>query len=335
MKIQLRFILLIIALAVLFSAFIDKPRKPRTAGVVFYNVENLFDTLDNTSKNDNEFLPTGEKNWNTERYNTKLERIAEVLKGISEELPAVVGFAEVENRNVLEDLALEEILAPAKYKVIHFESPDRRGIDVGLFYSKKKFKIFNAKRVPVPTGLKNSFTRDILLVHGRLKRGPEIYFIVNHWPSRYGGQEKSEPKRISASRILAQKIDSLLLLNPEAHIIAMGDFNDYPDNKSISEVLLHDRSTNLTNLMDRTKSQYPGSYHYRGKWGYLDQFIVTTSLVDSALPDIHPNTTMSFSTPKMIYTKRNGKNIPNRTYGGSKYYGGYSDHLPIYTELVY
>ncbi len=303
--------------------------------MVFYNVENLFDTLDNTSKNDNEFLPTSEKNWDTEKYNTKLNRIAEVLMSTSDELPAIIGFAEIENRKVLEDLSSEKSLSSAKYRIVHFESPDRRGIDVGLFYSKKKVKILDSKRIPVSIGVSKSSTRDILLVHGRLKRGPEIYFLVNHWPSRYGGQEKSEPKRIAVSQILAKHIDSLLFIDPEAHIITMGDFNDYPNNKSISETLLGERSTKLTNLMNSARSPYPGSYYYRGNWGYLDQFIVSKTLVDSVLPDVRSGSTRAFSTPEMMYTKRNGENIPSRTYGGSKYYGGYSDHLPIYTELVY
>jgi len=328
-------IFMILTLVFIFLSFGSNPLKVKTAGIVFYNVENLFDTVDDPSKNDNEFLPSSEKKWNAEKYTDKITKIAKVLSSTPNDLPVLIGFAEIENRRVLEDLASEKELAPAKYKVVHFDSPDKRGIDVGILYSKKKIKLLETKKVSAFTGVKKRPTRDILLVKCRLKRGPDIYFFINHWPSRYGGREKSEPKRIAVAEILANQVDSLLFLNPKAHIIAMGDFNDYPEDKSINEVLIGERKAKLRNIMENAESDYPGSYHYKGKWGYLDQFIVTTTLTDSILPDLLPGSTKAFSLPEMLYQKRNGDKIPNRTYGGSKYYGGYSDHLPIYTQIVY
>jgi predicted extracellular nuclease len=327
------FLLIPITLFILGS--IESPKKERTAGIVFYNVENLFDTLNNGSTNDNEFLPSAEKNWNSERYFRKLNMLGEVLSSTSQDLPVFIGLAEVENRKVIEDLASVKSLSKGKYQIIHFDSPDDRGIDVCLLYAKKKVKNAEAKRIAVKTGEKNTPSRDILLVRCELKKGPEIFFFVNHWPSRYGGQEETEPKRLRASEILGGQIDSILNLHPSAHIISMGDFNDYPENISISDLLVGQRRNNLTNLMTEATSEYQGSYAYKGEWGYLDQFIVSKNLRDSIIPDIKSYSTRSFATEEMIHTTRSGKKVPNRTYGGPNYYGGYSDHLPIYTELVY
>ena len=265
MKSAANIFLSIFSFALFFSGGSSHPKKQRAVGIAFYNVENLFDTLDDKSINDNEFLPNGEKKWNTEKYNAKLSRIADALNSISHELPAFVGFAEVENHKVLEDLATVKLLNRAKYKIVHFDSPDTRGIDVGFFYSKKKVKSVNALSIPVNTGAENRPTRDILLVECALKKGPQVYFFINHWPSRYGGQEKTEPKRISASHTLARHVDSLFSIDPKAIIIAMGDFNDYPENHSIQDILIGQRNSKLINLMETAISEYPGSYSYKNE----------------------------------------------------------------------
>jgi predicted extracellular nuclease len=329
------FAILLIPIALFFLGSIESPKKQRTAGIVFYNVENLFDTLDNQSTNDNEFLPSAEKNWNSERYFKKLSMLGDVLSSTSRDLPVFIGLAEVENRKVIDDLVSTKKLTKAKYQIVHFDSPDDRGIDVCFLYAKKKVKTAEAKRIAVKTGENNTPSRDILLVRCELKRGPEIFFFVNHWPSRYGGQEETEPKRLRASQILGAQIDSILDLNPSAHIISMGDYNDYPDNKSLSDLLVGRRLDKLSNLMMEANSEYRGSYAYKGEWGYLDQFIVSKTLIDSIVPDINSSSTRSFAKEEMIHTTRSGRKVPNRTYGGPNYYGGYSDHLPIYTELVY
>jgi len=330
-----RNVFLLLSVGILLAGSFRPPKKQRTAGIVFYNVENLFDTLDNKLTNDDEFLPAGNKTWNTQRYFAKLERIADVLNSSAEELPYFVGFAEIENRSALEDLASVKQLSSAKYQIVHFNSPDERGIDVGFFYSKKKVKNVQAKSVHVNTGAENRPTRDILLVKCRLKRGPDVYFFVNHWPSRYGGQKKTEPKRIAAAKALRNQIDSLFLLDANSHIIIMGDFNDYPHNKSIDSILISMRNSRLLNLMPMAKSEYSGSYSYKGEWGYLDQFIVSKSLADTLLPEIKSGSIKAFSKPEMIHTTRSGNKVPNRTYGGTNYYSGFSDHLPIYMEIEY
>lgn len=311
------------------------PKNHQKVGIVFYNVENLFDTLDNHSTHDDEFLPMGEKGWNSVRYKEKLEKISEALAASSPDLPSFVGFAEIENSSVLKDLISEKLLKKAKYEFVHYESPDERGIDVGFLYSKKKVKSIVSKQIKVPMKPEDRPTRDILLVKCELKKGPEIYFFINHWPSRYGGQKESEYKRMAASKKLGYNIDSLYNINPQAYIVCMGDFNDHPDNVSVSDTLIGNRNSRLFNLMLSASSQFPGSYSYKGKWNYLDQFIVSSSLVDTIVPYIQPNSTKSYCTDKMIYTTRKGDKVPNRTYGGTNYYGGYSDHLPIYTEIVY
>lgn len=308
----------------------------RNAVIAFYNVENLFDTIDDPLKKDDEFLPGTEKNWSSERYTDKLDRISEVLAGInSESLPSIVGLCEVENIGVLEDLVKHPRLAKAKYVPILIEGKDQRGIDVAMLVAKKAFKVISTSSYHVDLGEENRPTRDILHVRGKVKKGPTLNIFINHWPSRYGGAEKSEPKRLAAAEVLKAKTDSIASLYPDEGIICMGDFNDYPENKSLSEVLVSDGST-LTNLMDGLKDSKRGSYNYRGNWGFLDQIIVSNNLLNSELPLIVKSSTAPFYTDSMLYVHPEyGDTKPSRTYGGSNYYGGYSDHLPVYTVLAY
>jgi predicted extracellular nuclease len=210
------------------------PKPKHTAIIGFYNVENLFDTLDDPLKEDEEFTPGTEKDWNAERYQTKLDRIAEVFSALGgDEFPAVMGLSEVENLAVLQDLCAHEALKKAKYEPILVEGPDQRGIDVGFVYSRKKFKAEAFSSHGINTGEGERPTRDILYVKGKLKRGPVLHILVNHWPSRYGGAEETEPKRISAAEVLRALVDSISRVAPDEGIICLGDFNDYPNNRSI------------------------------------------------------------------------------------------------------
>lgn len=309
-----------------------------SATLMFYNVENLFDTLDDPIKRDEDFLPTSEKAWNTEKYLTKLERLGEVIAGPGEDFPVLVGIAEVENLNALKDLAEAEPLKKAKYEAILREGPDERGIDVGLLYSPKKFKVVQSRSLPVDLPPDDRPTRTILHVHGRLKRGPELHVFVNHWPSRYGGSEASEYKRVAAAEMLREAVESVLSKNPDAYIVCMGDFNDYPENRSLSEVLgagSVDEPGFLVNLMKGKEEEWRGSYNYRGEWGFLDQIIISPNLVDGIAPDVAPDKSGPYFTEEMMYVNDKGEEYPSRTYGGNNYFGGYSDHLPVYTILKY
>lgn len=321
------------------SSFISSEKvKGKTATIAFYNVENLFDTINDPSINDDEFTPGTEKDWNARRYDDKIEKIASTLSGIGNPHPSIIGLCEIENKSVLEDLVTSAALKDGKYEIAHFNSPDMRGIDVALLYAKKEFKPSHKAAIPVTLPESERPTRDILYVKGSLKKGPELHIFVNHWPSRYGGAEESEYKRVVAAEALRKQIDSIETADPGAHIICMGDFNDYPNNNSITETLVKgpgDASLPMCNLMEGKTETHRGSYNYRGNWGFLDQIIVSCSLQNSQLPNILDGATAPYYTREMIYTNKEGEEYPSRTYGGPNYYGGYSDHLPVYTVLAY
>lgn len=305
--------------------------------IVFYNVENLFDTIDNPNKRDEEFTPTSEKQYTYERYQKKLVNLSTVISNITsnKSLPDLVGLCEIENKQVVEDLASTKLLSKGKYEVVHYESPDSRGIDNALMYNKKRFAVICDQVLPVQIAEYSS--RDILYVCGRTSFGDTLHLFVNHWPSRRGGQEKSEKNRVAAAEVLKQKIDELTtnLNNPK--IVVMGDFNDYPINKSIEKVIGATSSKEngeFVNLMyEMHVEEGVGTYNYRGEWGCLDQFLVSNALFNSTSGlDANLENTGIFRSAFMMYKSKSGP-VPSRTYGGKNYYGGYSDHLPIYLVL--
>jgi len=305
----------------------------------FYNVENLFDTQDDPDTDDAEFLPGSDREWTTERYADKIQKLSTVISRLGNSLPTIVGLSEIENRAVIEDLANANALKNGNYDIVHYQSSDERGIDVGMLYRKKQFKVIYSKPIFVPLPASERPTREILYVKGKVIKGPELHVFVNHWPSRYGGMEQSEFKRISAAKTLKHVIDSIKTTDADALILCMGDFNDYPYNTSIASILKSDSlnsNSELVNLMSGLERTQRGSYNYKGEWGFLDQIIVSRSLVDQVLPDVIPDSTRPFFFDDMLYiNKEYGDTKTNRTYGGTKYFGGYSDHLPVYTILSY
>ncbi|MEL6943263.1 MAG: endonuclease/exonuclease/phosphatase family protein, partial [Bacteroidota bacterium] len=213
-------------------------KKKCTPRVAFYNVENLFDTVDDPIKPDEEFTPEGRQKWSNARYFAKLLKIAKVVEQMDH--PAFIGMCEVENRTVLEDLISRPALNNRAYGIVHHESPDYRGIDVAFLYDKKQFKVKKSQtiRINFPAEIVEDYTtRDILMVEGTFQKKQPLYFFINHWPSRRGGLKESEPKRTYVAAQLRKAVDSLFQVNPNAQIMIMGDFNDETDNKSISEVL--------------------------------------------------------------------------------------------------
>ena len=307
--------------------------KRKQATVVFYNVENLFDTVDDPHCNDNEFLPESNKKWTVERYQKKLEDISRALTEINpEDLPEVIGLCEIENQTVLEDLTQTPAMARGEYSIVHQDSPDPRGIDVALLYRPAEFKLISYEVLSVDPGFK---TRDILHVFGKLGRD-KMHFFVNHWPSRIGGLEKSEPKRIAAAQTLRNKVDQLLAEDPSAKIVIMGDMNDEPANNSLLVTLgakAPGNEANLINLMLPLDEQNQGSYNYRGDWNMLDNLIVSAPLLEGrGFQTKAPGTI--FHRPWMEHKNKKGEISPNRTYGGPQYYGGVSDHFPVYMQLT-
>ncbi len=320
--------------------FAPQKKKPyREMAFGFYNVENLFDTIDNPLTKDDEFTPESEKAWTAMRYEKKLNDLAHGISMMGDELPGFVGLCEVENIQVVKDLVDTETLKPGKYRVIHSESPDQRGIDVAFIYRKGYFKPKNVNMIRVDLGMEERPTRDIMYIKGLIKGKTELHIFINHWPSRSGGVKASDIKRAKAARALAQHIDSLLLYEPNTAVICMGDFNDYPTDESVREILgassVNDDSK-LVNLMYDEAGSNMGSYNFKGQWGFLDQIIVSPILVNEKLPLIKSGSTGAKFDSTMTYTNRkSGEMSPNRTYGGPNYYGGFSDHFPVASSLLY
>jgi len=306
--------------------------------VVSYNVENLFDTVDDTKIPDEEFLPESEKKWDNERYQKKLNDLVRVISEINtKELPEIVGLIEIENRAVIEDLVQNGQLKDQGYGIIHEESPDYRGIDVALIYRKDAFQVIMHETLPVVFPDDPEFkTRDILHVTGQIKN-KTVHIFVNHWPSRIGGDEKTEPKRILAASVLKAKVDQILALDPKARIIIMGDTNDEPTNKSLNETLgakSPDSGAKLVNLMIPDDNAGLGTYFYRGNWNMLDNLVVSDELISGKRVQIVDLKGFIYSSDWMIYTNKTGDKTPNRTYVGSKYVAGVSDHFPVYLKMI-
>ncbi len=316
--------------------------------IAFYNLENLFDTIVDTDTNkilQEDFTPFGAKNFNSEKYFEKLNNLAFVLDTIGKEVtplgPSVIGVCEIENRLVLEDLTNQNAISHKNYQIIHHEGPDARGIDCALLYDPLSFKPTASKSVMFKIPGNNRFrSRDQLVVSGELL-GEKIHFIVIHWPSRRGGESKSRPKRIEAAKLSKSIVDSLKQIDKKAKVIIMGDFNDDPTSPSIEDFLKATGSTFLKNnqmyntMYDHYKKGI-GTLAYRDQWNLFDQFILTPSLIDN--DKTYDNLTfyksVVFNKSFLKNQKGNYKGYPFRTYGGSNYLGGYSDHFPVYIFLV-
>lgn len=305
--------------------------------IMFYNLENLFDIYDDPLTNDDEFTPDGEKTWTNYRYQKKINDLSKVIIALGEwNPPSVIGLCEIENFQVLLDLTTKTPLAGLGYQIIHENSNDERGIDVALLYRPNEVQRLAYKTLPVKS---NSFfkTRDILLAKLAFDQSDTIHIFVNHWPSRFGGKENTENKRIDAAQTLRNHVDSLQRIVNHPKILIMGDFNDEPGDKSIVEVL--DASpikgeiekNQLYNLSYSDFKNNMGTIVYReinNAWYLFDQIIVSGSLMNNNGMVIKGKKSMIFQAPWIL---RNDK--PYRTYQGPVYLGGYSDHLPIFIDL--
>lgn len=310
----------------------------------FYNVENLWDTDDDpTNKGDDDYLPDGQYKWTPDKYQQKLHNIAVVLSQLAREYcpagPAIIGIAEVENRRVLEDLVNTEPLRSTGYQIVHFESPDHRGIDVAALYNPKLFKFESARTYAYHNPDEPKMrTRDQLLVSGKLA-GEDFHFIVNHWPSRYGGS-KSSPLREFAASITRHIVDSLYTANKDAKIVICGDLNDDPFNKSVSEVLGAKRKIKKVkehDLYNATWKLYDdgiGTLCYQGKWNLFDQQIVSGTLVNDDKSTLSFWKAEVFNRPFLIQQEGKYKGYPFRSFSGNNFIGGYADHFPTITYLV-
>jgi exonuclease III len=319
-------------------------KKFKAVCVAFYNLENLFDTLDDPGTNDAEFTPTGTGRWDSKKYRVKLKNLAGVIGQIGDELvsdgPMMVGLSEVENRRVIEDLVNTPPLKQKKYSIVHYDSPDLRGIDVAFIYQSPYFKVTGSKPVlfTIP-GRKDFHSRDILVVSGELEGDP-MFLLVNHWPSRSSGQQETELLRIAAADLCRKITDSLLTVHPDAKIIIMGDLNDDPTDISIRDHLKAKQRKELTgknelyNPMWKMFNDGIGSLAYRDSWNLFDQIIVSSALLEKTKGGYHFYKAGVFD--RKFLKQKGGQyaGYPFRTYAGGAYMGGYSDHFPVYVFLV-
>lgn len=318
-------------------------KKYRLCCIAFYNVENLFDTTDDPLINDDEFLPSGRYSWTSERYREKLNRLSSFIPKIGSEFslegPVILGLSEVENRLVLEDLVETDSLKRFNYHIVHFDSPDRRGIDVGLLYQPHYFQLIHAtSHRLVLSDNPEYLTRDQLVVSGTLE-GDTLYIIVNHWPSRRSGEKKTRPYRIAAGQLSRRIIDSILHISSQAKIILMGDLNDNPTDKSVVKALgstssvEHATGRTFYNPMAELYRKGIGSIAWRDTWSLFDQVLVSPALVHGELNSYRFYTAKVFYERFLLQKEGQFKGYPFRTYGGGIYLGGYSDHLPVYIFL--
>lgn len=340
-----------------FSLVFSQKKQFKIHTIAFYNAENLFDTINDSGYGDDEFLPKGKYAWTGEKYQTKLGNITRVLSEIgtaeNTEAPTIIGLAELENRRVLEDLVKQPSLIDKGYAILHFDSRDSRGTDVGFLYRKTFFRPTSYKNIPLiirdslpadaPKTAKGKkkpapalFTRDQLLVTGLLG-GEEMHFIVNHWPSRYGGEKKSSPLREAAAALNRKIIDSLTRINPNAKIITMGDFNDGTYNNSIVKVLKakgFKESLNpgeLFNPMDALSRSGEGTVGYYDAWDLFDQIIVSQPLISKDYSSFRYYKAGIFNKDYLCEPTGKYRGYPLRNRYGE---AGFSDHFPVYMYLI-
>jgi len=341
----IRFVLLLPALLTVgLLAAQEKGKRFVPALVGFYNVENLFDTIDTPGLRDQEYTPDSPKQWNTQRYHRKLERLAQVLGDMGKDLHpdglAVIGLAEVENKEVVEDLAATPPIDKRGYRVVHEPGPDRRGVDVALMYDPRRFTYLSHKSYRLTVPDKPDFrTRDQLLVSGVLD-GDTMHVIVAHWPSRRGGEKRSMPMRMKAAELGRHIIDSLLAGDPLARVIYMGDLNDDPTSPSVRRGLRavgqRDKVTadKLYGPMEEPYRKGIGTLAWRDAWNLFDQIILTHSLVTGEGGRYRYYGVRIFNEPYLRQRDGNFAGYPFRTYVGDTYKDGYSDHFPVYVILV-
>jgi hypothetical protein len=331
--------LLLLLLA--FGLTASAQKKNEQFKIAFYNTENLFDTIDDPAKSDNDFVPSSKVGWTSERYYHKIHNIGKVLVAIdSVNLPAVIGMAEVENIGVLHDLITQTRLRDGNYQAILEEGSDPRGIDVALIFRKDVMNYVSHKAFLSATTFK---TRCILYVRLTDRRSNTYHLFVNHWKSREGGGVETGAKRAENAQLLKHLTDSIAGLDAKANIVIMGDFNDEPKDKSIAETLgalapvASPVPTSLYNLLYEPYLKGEGTLFYKD-WDVFDQIIVSGNLLIKKRgkgPYIEAPFATIFKQDWMLYTNKNGEKTPNRTASSKDYFGGYSDHLPVYTVIRY
>lgn len=337
---------LILSFLLIIAVASHAQRGTNTFTVMFYNVENLFDTVNHPAFDDDEFTPSSPKAWSIDKYEKKLTDIARVILSIPEkDMPGIIGFAEVENEQVLEDLVEVRGLRRSDYEVVLTEGLDPRGIDCGLIYRRDLFRYKSHRLIPVEDLSDPDYIhRGILHVRGTGPDGKPLHIFVNHWKSRWGGVKETEPKRIYAAITLRRELDRILSSESDPRFIIMGDFNDDPTNRSMTEVLHAGNKRKNAFINDSYNLFYDihnlnneGSINYRGTWQMYDQIIVSYSLIDQekGMTTTYDGGRILKEEWMLYHNTSTDIKVPNRTYGGDEYFGGISDHLPVYVTFTY
>ena len=295
--------------------------------LVELNCENLFDTRHDSLKQDTEYLPEATRHWNRRRYWRKLNNIGQsILSTCDNGIPDLVALCEVENDSVMHDLARRSVLRNAGYDYMVTQSPDLRGIDVGLLYRPSAFMPLNSHCLRVETVEGMRPTRDILYVSGRVLTGDTLHVYVVHAPSRYGGERHSRPFRMQVARRLCQSADSVLKRSAGACILVAGDFNDEADSPALRLMASH--GLNSMTAKARGENGVSGTYRYKGRWSRIDHILGT------AAAQRRVDTTYIHSAPFLLEEEHTYSGYrPRRTYNGMNYQPGYSDHLPLVLRL--
>lgn len=334
----------LLGVGIIMAQELDKTKNYEVVCAGFYNVENLYDTIDQALISDEEFTPRGINQWDGPKYKKKIEHLSDVLSQLgTESTPdgaAIIGLCEIENRSCLEDLVKAPRLKNRNYQIVHYDGPDQRGVDVAFLYQPKYFKVLTSKSITVKLeGEDSRPTRDELLVTGEMN-GERMHFIICHWPSRRGGEKKSAPKRMTAALVAKSIIDSICTAEPHAKVILMGDLNDDPDCKSItkglntvSEKQIIERGQ-MYDCMNDLFGRGIGTLAYNDTWNLFDQMIVTPDLVRFDFQSYRFYNAKIFNKPFLKQEYGNFKGYPFRTYAGGTYNGGYSDHFPVYIFLL-
>lgn len=313
------------------------------SAIAFYNLENIFDTINDPGVNDFEYTPEGPMKWNTMKYNAKQQRMAYAISQLAIDITplgaAIVGVCEVENRRVLEDLVRQPELKNRSYEIVHYDGPDRRGVDVALLYNPALFIVTNSKSYRLQTEDTTFRTRDQLMVSGYLQN-ERIHVIVNHWPSRSGGELRSRPRRNDAAALTRSIVDSLFKVEPKARIIVMGDLNDDPANESCAVVLGAKEDKNdvqpgeLYNVFWKTHRRGIGTLAWNDGWNLFDQIILSHELLHPGKDKLYLWKSEIFNRPFLTQQEGRFKGTPLRTHAGGVWLNGYSDHYPVIVYLI-
>ncbi|HQQ93944.1 MAG TPA: endonuclease/exonuclease/phosphatase family protein [Bacteroidia bacterium] len=344
MKHLLILILLLVQASEVKPQELKKNKDYYVAAIGFWNLENLYDTLDDRWKNDEDFTPEGTKAWTGERYRKKLENLSEAIEKMATEYTAdglaVLGLCETENRKVVEDLVNTEALRSRQYQVIHVEGPDARGVDPSFVYNPRYFKPLHYCAYPVKVITDPLHkTRDILVLSGTFL-GEPMAFLVNHWPSRRGGESASRPNRNYAAKLARHIADSIAIQDPGMKILVMGDLNDDPVNESVQNCFgtyanyEHPDSLRYFNPMEQLYKKGIGSLAWQDSWNLFDQMLLNGNLLKGEFLSWEYLGARVFNPRFLRSDLPQDKGYPLRTFSGARYTGGYSDHFPVYILLA-